>query len=46
MSRSLLRHVAPWREDWEPPGTSLLDALRTDAAGGRVLRIAEISRLL
>jgi uncharacterized protein (TIGR02646 family) len=41
MVRSLLRQVAPWREDWPPPAESLLDALRADAASGRALRVAE-----
>ena len=39
MTRSLLRHVAPWRQDWTPPAVSLFDALRTDAAGGLVFRL-------
>jgi uncharacterized protein (TIGR02646 family) len=39
MTRSLLRHVAPWRQDWAPPAASLFDVLRTDAAGGRVFQL-------
>ena len=39
MTRSLLRHVAPWRRDWSPPAASLLDALRADAASGFALRL-------
>lgn len=42
MARSLLRQVAPWRGGWEPPGTALLDALRSDAARGLVLHVPEI----
>jgi hypothetical protein len=41
MVRSLLRQVAPWREDWPSPAESLLDALRADAARGLALRVAE-----
>jgi uncharacterized protein (TIGR02646 family) len=39
MARSLLRQAAPWREDWELRGNSLLDALRSEAARGLMLRI-------
>ncbi len=39
MVRSLLRQIAPWRDDWNAPATSLLDALQTDAARGLTLRI-------
>lgn len=42
MTRSLLRHVAPWRESWAPPAASLLEALENDAAGGRVFHIDNI----
>lgn len=42
MIRSLLRHVAPWREGWAPPAASLLDTLQADAAGGRVFHVDEI----
>lgn len=39
MTRSLLRHVAPWRQDWPLPAASLLEALRADAASGLVFRL-------
>jgi len=39
MTRSFLRHVAPWRQNWSPPAASLLDALRTHAAGGFVFQL-------
>jgi uncharacterized protein (TIGR02646 family) len=42
MTRSLLRHVAPWQDNWAPPAASLLDALRTAAADGRHLQVDEI----
>lgn len=42
MSRSLLHHVAPWRENWALPAASLLDALRADDAAGRSFRVAEL----
>jgi hypothetical protein len=41
MVRSLLRHVAPWRDAWTAPGPSLLDALRADAARGLALQVPE-----
>jgi hypothetical protein len=41
MTRSLLRRIAPWRQDWTPPATSLFEALRADAAAGRVLHVSE-----
>ena len=40
MVRSLLGHVAPWQEDWALRETTLLEALRADAARGHVFRIA------
>jgi uncharacterized protein (TIGR02646 family) len=39
MARALLRQVAPWRKDWAIPASSLLEALRADAARGLVLRV-------
>lgn len=42
MVRSLLRQVAPWRQEWAPPESALLDSLRADAARGLVLRVPEI----
>lgn len=41
MVRSLLRHVAPWRDDWTASGASLLDMLRADAARGLALLVPE-----
>lgn len=41
MIRSLLRHVAPWRENWALPAAALLDALQADAAGGRHIHVDE-----
>lgn len=41
MTRSLLRRIAPWRQDWTPSATSLFEALRADAAAGRVLQVSE-----
>jgi len=42
MTRSLLRHVAPWQDNWAPPAASLLDALRTAAADGLLFHVDEI----
>lgn len=42
MTRALLRHVAPWRQSWALPAATLLDALRADAADGRMLQIKGI----
>jgi len=42
MTRSLLRHVAPWRQSWAPPTAALLEALRADAAAGRVFQLNEM----
>jgi len=42
MIRSLLRHVAPWRDNWAPPVSSLLDALEADTAGERLLHVNDI----
>lgn len=41
MVRSLLHHVAPWRDDWTASGTSLLDTLQADAARGLALQVLE-----
>jgi uncharacterized protein (TIGR02646 family) len=41
MTRSLLRQVAPWRQSWALPAATLLDALRADAAAGRLLHVSE-----
>ncbi|HEX3476010.1 MAG TPA: hypothetical protein VHT91_13385 [Kofleriaceae bacterium] len=40
MTRSLLRRIAPWRQDWTLPATSLFEALRADAAAGRMLHVS------
>jgi uncharacterized protein (TIGR02646 family) len=39
MTRSLLRHVAPWRASWDQPVAALLDELRIDAASGLMLHL-------
>jgi len=39
MTRWILRHVAPWRESWTPPATSLLEALQSRPASEPVFHI-------
>lgn len=41
MTRSLLRRIAPWRQDWTPPAAALFETLCADAAAGRLLQVSE-----